>query len=169
MSADEPQAPDDPKAAVEIRHILFPTDFSDVALHALRYARNFAQMQYATLHCLHVVDEAYQYLSVGPDTVPIGPPMEHLIAQAKKELAAFVEENLANESFPIKRSVVCGPPFMEIIHYARKQEIDLIVIGTHGRTGLKHVLLGSVAEKVIRKASCPVLSVRHPEQEFVMP
>jgi nucleotide-binding universal stress UspA family protein len=58
---------------------------------------------------------------------------------------------------------------MEIIRYARQHTIDMIVIATHGRTGLKHVLLGSVAEKIVRKSPCPVLTIRHPKQEFVMP
>jgi nucleotide-binding universal stress UspA family protein len=62
-----------------------------------------------------------------------------------------------------------GPPFLEIVRYAQEANIDLIVLGTHGRGGLAHMLLGSVAEKVVRKAPCPVLTVRHPEHEFVAP
>jgi nucleotide-binding universal stress UspA family protein len=62
-----------------------------------------------------------------------------------------------------------GKPFVEIIHAARADNVDLIVIGTHGRTGLAHALMGSVAEKVVRKASCPVLTIKHPEHEFLMP
>ena len=62
-----------------------------------------------------------------------------------------------------------GSPFLEIVRYAKDKNIDLIVLGTHGRSGLSHVLLGSVAERVVRKAPCPVLTVRHPEHEFVMP
>jgi nucleotide-binding universal stress UspA family protein len=62
-----------------------------------------------------------------------------------------------------------GPPVVEIVRYARDAEIGLIVIGTHGRGGLAHVFLGSVAENVVRKAPCPVLTVRHPQHEFVMP
>ena len=62
-----------------------------------------------------------------------------------------------------------GSPFYEIIRYAKEQDVDLIIMGTHGRGGLVHVLLGSVAEKVVRKSPCPVLTVRHPEHEFVHP
>ena len=62
-----------------------------------------------------------------------------------------------------------GAPFLEIIRYAKENDVDLIVLGTHGRSGLAHVLLGSVAERVVRKSPCPVLTVRHPEHEFVMP
>jgi nucleotide-binding universal stress UspA family protein len=64
---------------------------------------------------------------------------------------------------------VVGRPFMEILGYAKDRHVDLIVIGTHGRSGLRHVLLGSVAERVVRKAPCPVLTIRHPEHDFVMP
>ena len=69
---------------------------------------------------------------------------------------------------PVTKAFVEGRPFVEIIRYARENEIDLIVISTHGRTGLKHALFGSVAEKVVRKAPCPVLVVKRQERDFVM-
>jgi len=170
MSTDEGQNGDARAAGIEIRRILYPTDFSDLGQYALRYARSFCQRHNAALHCLHVVDEAYQYMvSVGPDSVPIGPPTEDLVQAAQKQMEGFIAEYLADTPFPVTGSVVAGRPFMEIIRYARDHDVDLIVIATHGRTGLKHVLLGSVAEKVVRKAPCPVLSIRHPEQKFVMP
>lgn len=157
-------------APIPIRHILCPTDFSDLSLHALGYARSFAERNNATLHCLHVVDDAYQYMvSMGPDSVPIGPPTEDLIGAAEEQMKRFVADHLSSVSLPVVSDVATGRPFVEIIAYARNHEIDMIVIGTHGRSGLKHVLLGSVAEKVVRKAPCPVLSIRHPEQKFVMP
>ncbi len=62
-----------------------------------------------------------------------------------------------------------GRPFLELIRYARREQMDLIVMGTHGRAGLSHVLMGSVAEKVVRKSPCPVLTIRHPDQRFQMP
>lgn len=168
-SGDDPSAAGG-AAAIRIRNILCPTDFSDLSLYALRYARSFAERNAATLHCLHVVDDAYQYMvSMGPDSVPIGPPTEDLISAAEKQMKTFLAENLPGASFPVTSSVVSGRPFVQIITYARDHNVDMIVIGTHGRAGLKHMLLGSVAEKVIRKAPCPVLSIRHPEQEFVMP
>jgi nucleotide-binding universal stress UspA family protein len=168
-SADDHGAAGD-AAANRIRHILCPTDFSDLSLYALGYARSFAERNDATLHCLHVVDDAYQYMvSMGPDTVPIGPPTEDLIGAAEVQMKEFVDRHLVGVGFPVVTSVVSGRPFLEIIGYARDNDVDMIVIGTHGRSGLKHVLLGSVAEKVVRKAPCPVLSIRHPEQKFVMP
>jgi nucleotide-binding universal stress UspA family protein len=74
-----------------------------------------------------------------------------------------------DEKHTVVRELRKGSPFLEIVRYAKDKNIDLIVLGTHGRSGLSHVLLGSVAERVVRKAPCPVLTVRHPEHEFVMP
>src|SRR5207302_3469836 len=73
------------------------------------------------------------------------------------------------ERFQARFLTLTGSPFVEIVRYAKEQNIDLIVLGTHGRGPIAHMLLGSVAEKVVRKAPCPVLTVRHPEHEFVMP
>ena len=81
------------------------------------------------------------------------------------EVGELVRKELPKTEWLIEE----GYPFPRIIEIARKHEVDLIVMGTHGRTGLAHALLGSVAEKVVRKAPCPVLTVKHPEHEFVMP
>jgi universal stress protein A len=155
---------------IKLERILFPYDFSDLSLHALTYAKSFAESYRAELHIIHVVDEAYQYwMAVGPNSLPIGPPPEELVAASKQELEKFVQEHLAGSSLTIKATALIGRPFMEIIRYARDNKIDLIVLGTHGRSALKYALLGSVAEKVVRKAPCPVLTIRHPEHGFVMP
>lgn len=154
---------------IAIRRILWPTDFSDLSLYALRYARNVVEVRRAELHCVHVVDEGYQYLAMGPDAVPIGPPIDDVVTSAEKHLGEYIDEHLGDADFPVLRTVVSGQPFHEIILYARQHAMDLIVLGTHGRSGLKHALLGSVAEKVVRKAPCPVLSIRHPDHEFEMP
>lgn len=68
-----------------------------------------------------------------------------------------------------RAEVLLGAPHVEIVRYARKEEMDLIVLATHGRTGLAHALIGSVAEKVVQMAPCPVLTIKHPEHEFIMP
>ena len=75
----------------------------------------------------------------------------------------------AGSDVTLRHSIARGEPFVNIVRYARDNEIDLIVMGTHGRGAVKHMLLGSVAEKVLRKAPCPVLTVRDPEQEFILP
>ena len=155
---------------IKLERILFPFDFSDLSLHALPYARSFAESYNAELHIVHVVDEAYQYwMAMGPNSLPIGPPPEELLAASAQELEKFVQEQFAKSPLAIKTKVMIGRPFMEIIRYARDNNIDLIVLGTHGRSALKYALLGSVAEKVVRKAPCPVLTLRHPEHGFVMP
>ena len=73
------------------------------------------------------------------------------------------------EKFSAQIVTLVGSPFLEIVTYAKSHDIDLIVMGTHGRGPIAHMLMGSVAEKVVRKAPCPVLTVRHPEHEFIMP
>jgi len=122
------------------------------------------------LHCLHVVDDAYQYWSaMGPESIPVGPPPEDLLDLGRTRMTAFVEEYLSELTRPAVTHVVMGRPFSEIIGYARAQNIDMIVMGTHGRGAIAHVLLGSTTEKVVRKAGCPVLTVRGGEHKFVMP
>ncbi len=155
---------------IEIRRILFPTDFSELSIHGLTYALSFAKSYKAELHVLHVVDEAYQYwMAMGPNSLPVGPTPDEIASGAKQEMGKFVAKYLANPDITVVPLVITGRPFLEIIRYAREKDIDLIIIGTHGRSGLSHALLGSVAEKIVRKAPCPVLSIRHPEHDFVMP
>ncbi len=150
--------------------ILFPTDFSDLANTALGYALEIVGKYGAELHCLHVVDDAYQYWSaMGPESVPVGPPTEDLMALGRTRMKAFVDEHLSGLSRPAVTAVTMGRPFAEIIAHARAQDIDLIIMGTHGRGAIAHVLLGSTTEKVVRKACCAVLTVRGSEQKFTMP
>ena len=145
---------------LSIRTILAPTDFSTHAAVALRYACGLAERLGAKMHLLHVL----------PDVVPAGPdvmlapalPPEYYAATEKESLEAL--KNLLDPTWGAISSpevaVHWGEPVDGIVEYARKNEIDLIVIATHGRTGLSHVLLGSVAERIVREASCPVLTVR---------
>ena len=153
---------------VSIRRILFPTDFSESAEHAWLFALQFAQEFSAEVHVLHVVappprlTEAYS-LNIDPEKFAAA-----LTAEAQTSLDRVTEGSKAcNLAF--QSEVRIGVDFHEIIDYARKHQIDLIVMATHGRTGLAHALVGSVAEKVVRKASCPVLTVKHPAMRFEMP
>jgi nucleotide-binding universal stress UspA family protein len=155
---------------IKIAKILYPTDFSELSLLALTYVKEFTTTFDAQLYCLHVVDEAYQYwTALGPESTPIGPAVEDLMSMAEGTMQRFADEHLLGLKFPPVTAVVMGRPFAEIVSYARENTIDLIVIATHGRGGLSHVLLGSTTEKLIRKAPCPVLTVRHPQHTFVMP
>jgi nucleotide-binding universal stress UspA family protein len=155
---------------IKLSRILVPSDFSDLSIHSMLYVKSFAAAYRAEVHVLHVVDEAYQYwMALGPNSLPIGPPPEELVSGSRSELNRFVETHLHDVSGAVVKEVVLGRPFLEIIRYARHKSIDLIIMGTHGRSGLTQALLGSVAEKVVRKAPCPVLTIRHPQHEFVMP
>lgn len=156
--------------SIKIDRILFPTDFSELALVALRHARAFAEAFDAQIHCLTVVDEAYQYWSaMGPESIPVGPPAEDLLKFAGTRMDQFRADHLTALTHEPVVQVVLGRPFAEIIAYARSSEIDLIVMGTHGRGALSHMLLGSTTEKVVRKSPCAVLTIRDSEHSFVMP
>ncbi len=154
---------------IKLGKILYPTDFSDLSLVALKYAKSFAEQFDAQLHCLHVIDEAYQYwLAMGPDGVPLGPDIHQMLQSAQKQMNDLVDKHLTDVPKLVTR-VVTGKPFIEIVRYAREQAMDMIVIATHGRSGLKHVLMGSVTERVLRRSPCPVLTVQSGERDFVLP
>ena len=153
---------------LSIRRVLFPTDFSEPAEYAWPYALKFAKEFGAEVHLVHVVappprlTEAYA-VNFDPERM-----VKSLTAEANASMDQQVE---AAKSWGLlfRREVRVGVDFREIIDYATKQEIDLIVMATHGRTGLAHVLLGSVAEKVVRKAPCPVLTIKHPSLRVHIP
>jgi nucleotide-binding universal stress UspA family protein len=155
-----------------IKSILYPTDFSGHSQVAIPLVIELANRFEAEVHCLHVVDADYDFFMAGGYTLPaITPPpdVEHLRGLARDHLDGFVNQHLADVHGPVRKAVVLGKPFERIINYARQESVDLIVIGTHGHSALGSMLLGSVAEKVIRKAPCPVLSIRHPEHVFQAP
>ena len=154
---------------VKLQNILCPTDFSELSVGAINYAVLLTETFGARLHLLHVVDQAYQYwMEMGPETLPVGPAPEEFMDTANKQMEDFANLYVP-EKLQASREVISGRPFLEIIRIAKEKQSDLIVIGTHGRGALKQVLLGSVAEKVVRKSPCPVLSVRDPGHEFTMP
>jgi len=156
--------------SIHIENVLFPTDFSDSALSALVFARQFADTFDAVLHCLHVVDEAYQYWSpMGPESIPVGPPPEEMVELGRTRMQQFQGEHLTGLKRAPVTHVAIGRPFAEIIGYARGHDVQLIVLATHGRGAITQMLLGSTTEKVVRKAPCAVLTVRAAGQEFVMP
>jgi|GEM_PF-307145 len=152
-----------------IRKVLFTTDFSAYAGHALPYALDLARDHGAELHVLHVV--ATPELAVQFDVA--GPVFDgHLLLELERSAQERIEKVVPKEAgkeLDVRLAVRRGAPFVEIVRYAREEGIDLIVLATHGRTGLRHALFGSVAERVIRKAPCPVLSVRPKGHDFEMP
>lgn len=129
-----------------IKKILTTTDFSEYSAEALDYAISIADMYQAELHVIHVVEgQAVEVADV--------------IGRARKRLRQFVIDRV-DESVWIIQAVRNGHPHEEIIKYAKELGIDLIVLATHGRTGLSYIIMGSIAEKVIRHSHVPVLTVK---------
>ena len=152
------------KSAFQIKNILVPIDFSDCSKKALRYAIPLAKEHEAALTLLYVVPNSYAIGEYGG--IAFAPVAAELRGDAIKELAKLALKEVKGE-LPADTRVVLGNAAAEIVELARTVPADVIVISTRGRTGLKHVLLGSVAEHVIRHAPCPVLVVREREHEFL--
>lgn len=146
---------------LQIHRILAPTDFSRHADGAVRYACGLAERFGAELHLLHVLSEVI--LPVGPDPslVATMPPEYYRTTedQARTALKDLIPQGWPRPASQ-KTEVLWGEPVDQIASYATTHDVDLIVVATHGRTGLSHVLLGSVAERIIREAPCPVLTIR---------
>ena len=154
---------------LSIKRILAAVDFSPSSNHALEYAHELARRFEAELHLLHVThDLATASLAMAP-MIPVEVDYREQQQDAARRELDRLPGSVGLTGAAVSREVREGTPFLEIIRYARDHAVDLIVLGTHGRTGLAHVLLGSVAEKVVRKAPCPVLTVRPPEHQFQMP
>jgi len=150
---------------MKFERILFPTDFSDHAANAQEYALSLAREYGASLHVVHVVQLFSYVFDFGVDN---SAQYEAVTATLKKLLDELLD-GLADEPIAVTGDLLQGDPVAEIVRVAREDPADLIVMGTHGRAALEHALLGSVAEKVVRKAPCPVLTVRLPGHTFKMP
>ena len=153
---------------IRLQRILLPTDFSDHSAAATKYACELATKFDAELHLLHTLE---LHLSSTPGFamgITLPQYVNESRADAAKSLASILDPQWS-AGRTVVQAVVEGSPKVEIIRYARHYEIDLIVLSTHGRTGLAHVMMGSVAETVVRTAPCPVLTVRPKGHQFVMP
>lgn len=147
-----------------VERILLPTDFSDTAAFAMDYACELASAFGAALHVIHVVENtnptggwtAGKRYTTPPPSLTAG--IEH---EVRNELQSIIDKRTppVQKSVPVVKT---GSPIVEIVRYATEQHVDLIVMGTHGHGPIAHLLLGSVADNVIRRAPCPVLTVRHP-------
>jgi nucleotide-binding universal stress UspA family protein len=145
---------------VAIRRILVPTDFSDPATAALKYARALAEEFGSTLHLMHVVPEPYVY-PWGTEISTM--PLVDLLTQSETQAAERLKA-LAEEPGPLKDRVrtatAIGTPVDRLLQYVADEGIDLVVMGTHGRGAVGHLLLGSVAERMVRRSPVPVLTVK---------
>ena len=154
---------------IKISKVLVATDFGEASESALNYGREFARTFGAALHVLHVVDNPMIW--AGPEAVSID------FARLQAELEAGAEQALGRlvtaedrDQLKAVTAIRCGSsPAFEIAAYAKAEGIDLVLMGTHGRGPMGHLLMGSVAEKLVRIAPCPVLTVRHPEHDFIQP
>ena len=147
-----------------LQKILCPVDFSDLSLNALKVAVDLAAAFQTELHLLHVF-EGYDAISLNPELAmsPMPDWLPKLRLLCHEKLDALPSAELAARCPAIVRADREGPAIREILDYAAHEKIDLIVLATHGRTGLKHLLMGSVAENVVRSAKCPVLTIRGTE------
>jgi nucleotide-binding universal stress UspA family protein len=142
-----------------LKRILVPLDFSDPSLRALTYAKTIAKPFTASLDLLHVVPNPY----IGDPSGLYTPLPQMFLDEIERDAQTRLEDVLPpdeRKAFGVRSIVKVGDPLFEIVEYARVERINLIVMGTHGRTGFRHLFLGSVAERVVRTAPCPVLTVR---------
>lgn len=149
---------------IDFQRILFPTDFSESAGYASEYAISLASKYGSNLYILHVIEHFAYIVDFGIDFQS----QTSMEATAQKLLEDTVA-SIRKKGADAEGVIVSGDPFVEIIKFAKREQIDLIVMATHGRTGLEHMLMGSVAEKVVRKSPCPVLTVKKHGQIFTMP
>jgi len=157
-------APSAPVPDLRVRRILFPTDFSPGAEPAVRWALGLARAFGAELVILHVLDLSLAGLAGLPTQVAMMPAVDELIERVRAETAAEMKRLAAR--FPDARTIVReGSARPTILQVAGEVDADLIVMGTHGRTGLAHVLFGSVAAHVVRHSRIPVLTVRETEPQ----
>jgi universal stress protein A len=150
-------------AQVKFERILVPIDFSEHSLKAFRTALEFAQQFDAELILVHVIE---QFIYPGDWTYPPVATSD-FAAEKRTEIAAHLKALAAGSHLRTTEIVRIGRAWQEIVEIAKEYKPDLLIVATHGYTGLRHVLLGSVAEKVVRHAPCPVLTVRAEERAFL--
>ncbi|MGE5215364.1 MAG: universal stress protein [Chloroflexota bacterium] len=143
---------------MKIAKIIAPTDLSKLSRAALRYAMDMAVAEGAEVVVYHVISEDSDWF----DKDDMLNPANALLPKQRQRLAEFVKENCAEFFGKVKIAeiVEVGVPYKEIVHKAEEEKADLIIMSTHGRTGLEQVMVGSVTAKVVARATCPVLSIR---------
>jgi nucleotide-binding universal stress UspA family protein len=152
---------------IVLKNILVATDFSESAAVALAYGRDLARTFNARLHLVHMVEDVMVRYS--PEVSFAVPELQkNLEDKAWRDLRALItEDDRALNVVPVVQTCVNIPN--AIVDYAKSHDIDLVITGTHGRGPIKHLLMGSVAERVVRSASCPVLTVHAKERDFIAP
>jgi len=155
---------------IVLKKILVATDFGSASESALRYAQALARGFGAELHVLHVVENLLTRAMDGYGYAAISPEVQLDVERAGlRQTEGLLSDEDRRELRAKASTVTSNNPAAEIVDYARTNGIDLVVVGTHGRGAIAHLFMGSVAERVVRTAPCPVLTVRNPEHEFVLP
>lgn len=147
-----------------IRRILVPIDFSDASESAVQHAKEIAQTYGAEIDLLHVVEPPFYPSAYGIDSASF--PTQEVVDRVEKQLGDVAREEIGYEHVMVEATV--GHPPSEILHYVDENEVDLVVIATHGRTGLERALLGSVTERVLRQSPAPVFVVK-PTRRSLLP
>jgi nucleotide-binding universal stress UspA family protein len=149
----------------KVKKILAPTDLSELSRAGVRYALETAAASGAEVIVYNVVgyQEAVPYYEFEDAYVPRGfPTVEEVVEEHRKRLAKFLQENFADlmAKIKVRQEVAIGTPYHDIVDKAAAENVDMVILSTHGRTGFIHALIGSVAEKVVRLSARPVLTVR---------
>ena len=151
---------------MKLNKILVPIDFSDYSKNALKYAVNFAKLFNAEILLIYVVEPVIYPPDFSMGQIAIPTVTTEFDDRAKEELNKLAKNEIPQQ---LKVSIIIrtGKPFVEIIDTATEADVDLIIIATHGHSGVEHILFGSTAEKVVRKAPCPVLTLREPVKGYL--
>lgn len=146
---------------ITFKNILWPTDFSEHAQPGGRYARGLCAKFGAALHVIHVLPPPFAPTggAMAPAELPVVFADPNLVDTARESLRKLIADDFGGDA-TIRYDAFVGNPWVSICDYAEREQIDLIVVCTHGRTGLKHALIGSTAERIVRHAKCPVLVVK---------
>ncbi|MBL1214088.1 MAG: universal stress protein [Ignavibacteriae bacterium] len=148
-----------------VKSILVPIDFSDYSKGALKYAVEVAKIFNAKMNLIYVIEPVVYPSDFSMGQVSIPAVDNNAYERSQEELKKLAEQEI-DSSIEVEVIIKSGKPFVEINEYATENDIDLIIIATHGHTGVEHLLFGSTAEKVVRKAPCPVLTLREPIKGF---
>jgi len=150
---------------IAIKKLLLPTDFSEYSQFSLKYAAALAESFAAKVYVLHV-HESYPQGALFEGMVYDADVAAKVEAGARRDLDAVVAQ-LTTRQIQAEPVFTSGQPYLQILRLAEELEVDLIVMATHGRRGISHLIFGSNAEKVVRLSPCPVLTVKHPDHESV--
>lgn len=153
------------KMETTIKKVLVPIDFSDYSKSALKYAVNFAKSFNADMILVYVVEPIIYPPDFSMGQIAMPSINTEWDDRAKDELQKLAKSDVVGIK-NVKTIIKTGKPFYEIIETAKEEDVDLIIIATHGHSGVEHILFGSTAEKVVRKAPCPVLTLREPIKGF---